>query len=263
MTLIHRPRKRFGQNFLHHTATLEAIVAALSPRREESLLEIGPGRGALTAALLPHLDSLHAIELDRDLVSYLQQRFPSSQLQLHSGDALKLDLADGRWPTPLRLVGNLPYNISTPLILHLIAQREQIIDMHFMLQKEVVERLVSAPGRKSYGRLSVIVQYYCQIEQLFTVPPSAFTPPPKVDSAIVRLIPYRDPPFPSVRRTLLEQVTQCAFNQRRKTLRNTLKPLFSVAELEQLGINPTLRADNVSVADYVTLALALDSLPTP
>ncbi len=258
---MHRPRKRFGQNFLHDEVTLQRIVAAIRPQSTESILEIGPGQGALTATLLEVIPHLYAIELDRDLVARLQQRFSPSQLTLTSGDALQLKLDD--WPTPLRIVGNLPYNIATPLIFHLLNSAERITDMHFMVQQEVADRLAAPPDCKDYGRLSVMVQYHCQVTQLLQVPPEAFYPAPKVDSAVVRLKPHSVKPATAHSRSQLEQVTQLAFSQRRKTLRNTLRPLFSGEALTALGINPTLRAENLTLVQFVTLANAITPLPAP
>lgn len=252
----HRARKRFGQHFLCDEGIVAGIVAAIRPQAEDHLVEIGPGLGVLTEALLRTVPKLDAVELDRDIIPKLQARCaPLGELTIHSADALQFDFAtlaaDGR---PLRVVGNLPYNISTPLMFHLLHNRAVIRDMHFMLQKEVVDRLAAAPGSKDYGRLSVMMQYHCQVEALFDVPPEAFAPPPKVDSAVVRLIPYAEPPVQVADVALLEQVVTQAFSQRRKTLRNTLKPLLPAEAIEALGIDPTRRAETVTLAEFAALA---------
>ncbi len=254
-----RARKRFGQNFLRDESIIRRIVAAIRPREGEQLLEIGPGRGALTAALLARDCKLLAIELDRDLVPLLQQQFGSNpNFALQQGDALQLDIGALGFDKPVRVVGNLPYNISTPLIFHLLRQAGQIADMHFMLQKEVVQRLAAGPGSRAYGRLGIMAQYFCAVESLFEVPPGAFTPAPKVQSAIVRLIPHRVPPHPARSYPLLERVVRTAFNQRRKTLRNALQELISGEQLAALGIDPGARPERLSLADYVHIANTLD-----
>jgi len=254
----HRPRKRFGQNFLHDQNVIRGIVAAIHPQAGERLVEIGPGLGALTEPLLAVLGEMDAVELDRDLVPRLQQQFAGA-LRTHNADALKFDfcslLAEGG--EKLRVAGNLPYNISTPLIFHLLEQSHCIRDMHFMLQKEVVNRLAANPGGGDYGRLSVMVQYRCQVEKLFTVPPGAFNPPPKVDSAIVRLTPYAEPPYPADDEKLLGRVVTQAFGQRRKTLRNNMKGLLDAAAIEALGIDPGCRPETLSLEQFVALANAV------
>jgi len=255
----HRPRKRFGQNFLHDEGVIRGIIAAIHPKAGEKMAEIGPGLGALTAPLLETLGTLEVIELDRDLIPHLQQQFASTgELHIHNTDALKFDfcslLAKGEL---LRVAGNLPYNISTPLIFHLLAQSHCIRDMHFMLQKEVVERLAAAPGSGDYGRLSVMVQYHCRVEQLFTVPPGAFSPPPKVYSAIVRLTPYTEKPVTVKDEACLSRLVAQAFGQRRKTLRNNLKPLLDSATIESLGIDPGRRPETLSLKEFAALADAL------
>lgn len=254
-----RARKRFGQNFLRDESIIRRIVAAIRPQPEQQLLEIGPGRGALTAALLGRGCRLLAIELDRDLVPLLQQQFGANpNFSLQQGDALQLDIKTLGFDRPLRVVGNLPYNISTPLIFHLLAQAGQIADMHFMLQKEVVERLAAGPGSKTYGRLGIMAQYFCEVELLFEVPPGAFIPAPKVQSAIVRLIPHKVLPHPARSLPLLEQVVRTAFNQRRKTLRNALSELIDAEQIAALDIDPGIRPERLSLADYVRIADALD-----
>ncbi len=254
-----RARKRFGQNFLRDESIIRRIVAAIRPREDEQLLEIGPGRGALTSALLARHCKLLAVELDRDLVPLLQQQFGDNpNFSLQQGDALKLDLDALGFDKPLRVVGNLPYNISTPLIFHLLTQAGRIDDMHFMLQKEVVERLAAGPGSKSYGRLGIMTQYFCAVESLFEVPPGAFIPAPKVQSAIVQLIPHKVLPHPARSLPLLEQVVRTAFNQRRKTLRNALQELISGEQITALGIDAGARPERLALADYVRIADALD-----
>ncbi len=245
----HRPRKRFGQNFLHDQAVINTILRAIAPKPEDFIVEIGPGLGALTKPLMAKLNALTAIEIDRDLQAGLSV-FP--KLNLIDADALKVNYAE--LGSQLRLVGNLPYNISTPLILHLLQFSNTIIDMHFMLQKEVVTRLAAQPGHKSFGRLSVMVQYFCEVEHLFDVPPSAFDPAPKVDSAIVRLIPYRQRPYKEVNIKNLEALVARAFSMRRKTLANNLKPILQAKEIEALGIDPTRRPEQLSINDFVSLA---------
>ena len=251
----HKARKRFGQNFLHDQAVIYRIVRAIAPREGEHLVEIGPGQGALTEPLVETCGNLDVIELDRDLVPRLKVQFALTKgFRIHQGDALQFDFSqlqkDGQL---LRLVGNLPYNISTPLIFHLLNFSGLIKDMHFMLQKEVVDRLVAQPGDKNYGRLSVMAQYACSAENVLHVGPEAFFPPPKVDSAIVRLVPHDKSPYPCKDTALLEQVVRAAFSLRRKTLRNSLKDYVTPNQLESLGINPQLRAENVSLSQYVEI----------
>lgn len=252
----HRARKRFGQNFLVDNGVIERIVRAINPTPGDTLVEIGPGQGALTEPLLAALGKLQAVELDRDLATLLRNRFAHCEgFVLHEGDALafpfdSLYTGEGR----LRVVGNLPYNISTPLIFHLLEYASGIADMHFMLQKEVVERLASPPGNKTYGRLSVMVQYYCKIDYLFTVPPHAFSPAPKVESAIVRLTPHRHKPCIAKDPVFLSQLVSACFQQRRKTLRNTLKPWLTDANRDTLDLDLGLRPETLSVGDFVTLS---------
>jgi 16S rRNA (adenine1518-N6/adenine1519-N6)-dimethyltransferase len=262
----HRARKRFGQNFLHDHNVIRNIVAAIRPRPDDVLLEIGPGQGALTAALLETGCQLHALELDRDLVPRLQAQFgAAANFHLQQGDALRLDLAALALAPPgrLRVVGNLPYNISTPLIFHLLEQHGHIADMHFMLQKEVVARLAAAPGSKTYGRLGIMAQYFCEVEALLDVPPGAFTPQPKVQSAVVRLIPHRAPPHPAQSVATLQLVVRTAFNQRRKTLRNALQNLLTAQQLAALGIDAGARPETLPLATYVALADAINSREPP
>lgn len=252
----HKARKRFGQNFLQDAGVIDAILHAVYPKANEYLLEIGPGQGAITQGLLGSGAHLDVIELDKDLIPLLKLRFGlNPAFQLHQGDALKFDLASlCHDAQKLRVVGNLPYNISTPLIFRLLEQKEVIADMHFMLQKEVVERLAAVPGNGDWGRLSIMVQYACHVEHLFDVPPESFTPAPKVDSAIVRLVPYEQLPYPAKSYQAFEYLVREAFSQRRKTLRNTLKRLLTADEIESIGIDSALRAEQLALADFVKLA---------
>jgi 16S rRNA (adenine1518-N6/adenine1519-N6)-dimethyltransferase len=252
----HRARKRFGQNFLHDAGVIHRILRGIHPRPGERLVEIGPGQGALTEGLLGSGAQLDVVELDLDLIPILRERFGSlPNFSLHQGDALKFDFASlSDRPHSLRVVGNLPYNISTPLIFHLLEHAGLIRDMHFMLQKEVVERLAAGPGGGDWGRLSIMVQYHCRVEHLFNVGPGAFNPPPKVDSAIVRLVPHEVLPFPARDHRQLERVVRDAFNQRRKTLRNTLKGLLDARAIEAAGVDGSLRPEQLDLAAFVRLA---------
>ncbi|MCH8552588.1 MAG: 16S rRNA (adenine(1518)-N(6)/adenine(1519)-N(6))-dimethyltransferase RsmA [Natronospirillum sp.] len=262
--MVHQARKRFGQNFLHDESVLQRIADATGVGPGDDVIEIGPGRGALTEFLLSSGARVTAVELDRDLLPILRARFfnqPEGQLTLIEGDALKVDfntLTDTE--QPLHLVGNLPYNISTPLIFHLLRARNRVASMHFMLQKEVVERMAAAPGTRDYGRLSVMVQYQCHVESLFIVPPGAFTPRPKVDSAVVRLVPRTDSDYPDVSPDHLSTLVRLAFSQRRKTLRNNLKRHIDLSALETVGIDGSARPETLSVADYVSLANAVSEI---
>lgn len=249
----HSPRKRFGQNFLQSRQVIDDIIQAINPQPTDNVLEIGPGLGALTQPLLRRLDRLTAVEIDWDLQQYLAE-LPIAQGKLHliSDDALKIDYS--QFGTSLRVVGNLPYNISTPLLLRLLRYTPFIEDMYFMLQKEVVDRMAAEHGVKAYGRLSVMLQYHCEVEHLFDVPPEAFDPAPKVDSAIVRLTPYQTSPFEEVPVDQLESIVASSFAMRRKTLTNNLKGIISVDELHDLGIDGGRRPEQISVAEYVQLA---------
>lgn len=255
MPPAHQPRKRFGQHFLHDASVIQRVLDAIDPRPGQRVVEIGPGPGALTVPLLRSLGDLDVVELDRDLVAALADRCRGlGELRIHAADALRFDFRSlaGRGEH-LRLVGNLPYNISTPLVFHVLEQSDCIQDMVFMLQKEVVERMAAAPGGKTYGRLSVMVQYRCSVRRLFTVRPGAFTPPPKVDSAVVHLQP-RPAAVAAADEGLLSQVVAQAFSQRRKTLRNALSALADADILRTAGINPGSRAETLSVDDFVRLA---------
>jgi len=252
----HQARKRFGQNFLVSPGIIRRIVEAIAPKPIDCVVEIGPGLGALTAPLLECVDHLHVVEIDRDLIARLKQAYPPERLVIHEGDALEFDFAT--LGERLRIVGNLPYNISTPLLFHLADYAGHVRDMHFMLQKEVVDRMVAAPGGTDYGRLSVMLQYRFDMERLFVVPPGAFNPAPKVDSAIVRLIPKKVGAGDTAKsEEVFARVVMAAFSQRRKMLRNTLRELLTEDRLVELGIKPTARAEELSVADYVRLADAL------
>ena len=252
----HRARKRFGQNFLHDSGVLSRIVAAIDPRPGQRLVEIGPGLGALTCRVLPLAKRLTVVELDRDLIEPLRRRCGGlGELEIIQADALQLDFCRLReGGERIRLFGNLPYNISTPLLFHLFKQLPCIQEMHFMLQKEVVERMVATPGSKRYGRLSVMVRFHCHAEMLFTVGPGAFRPPPRVTSAVVRLIPHPSPPVEVHDPARFARLVAEAFSQRRKTLRNTLKHRFSEAQLRAAGIDPTLRAEQLTLDQFAQLA---------
>ncbi len=256
---LHVARKRFGQNFLNDAQVIADIVGAVAPQRGDCVVEIGPGLGALTAPLLQRLDHLQVVEIDRDIIARLQRDFSAASLTIHAGDALAFDFstllpASGG---ALRVVGNLPYNISTPLLFHLATFADRVVDMHFMLQKEVVDRLVATPGGGDFGRLSVMLQYRFVIDRLFEVSPECFDPAPKVDSAVVRLIPRPRAELLARDEKRLSEVVAVAFAQRRKMLRNNLRGLLDEAGFARLGIAPTARAEELAVADYVRLANAL------
>lgn len=257
----HIPRKRFGQNFLTDQLVLNSIIHAIAPQAEDHMVEIGPGQGAMTSLLLASLKKLHVIEIDRDLVTLLEKKFKAAPLIMHAADALQFDFASlihaSEPARKLRVVGNLPYNISTPLLFHLADYSAHIMDQHFMLQKEVVERMVAEPGGKEYGRLSVMLQWRYDMSCLFIVPPTAFDPPPKVESAIVRMQPVSQPL--ECEQHKLELVVTKAFSQRRKVLRNCLSGLFTENQLIDLHINPAVRPETVSVEQFVHLARALAS----
>lgn len=250
--MSHRAKKRFGQNFLVDEQIIADIVRAIRPEPNDNMVEIGPGLGALTRPLLQHLDRLHVVEIDRDIIARLKSSYPQDRLVIHEGDALKFDLA--QLPAPLRVVGNLPYNISSPLLFHFADYAERITDMHFMLQDEVVERMVAAPSTPQYGRLSVMLQYRFYMEKLLDVPPQSFRPAPKVNSAIVRMIPLPQDEILVADEGRFSEIVTAAFGQRRKTLRNTLKGHFTDADFEQLGIDPGLRAENLGVAEFARMA---------
>lgn len=254
----HIPRKRFGQNFLTDQSVLYDIIRAIDPQPEDAMVEIGPGLGAMTRLLLESLKQLHVVELDRDLVARLERSFDPSRLIIHAGDALQFDFASIPVPSgqKLRIVGNLPYNISSPLLFHLTQAASRVQDQHFMLQKEVVERMVAEPGSKTYGRLSVMLQWRYHMELLFVVPPAAFDPPPQVDSAIVRMIPIAQPLACDA--TKLEQVVTKAFSQRRKVLRNCVAGMFTENDLIDAGVDPQARPEAVPMEQFVALANRLE-----
>ena len=249
----HRARKRFGQNFLHDQNVIARIVNQIQPREGQRLVEIGPGKGALTREVLAYIPHMDVVELDRDLIPILQAEL-GPQLSIHNTDAMKFDFCSlVEAGQKLRVIGNLPYNISTPLIFHLLGLRTCIQDMHFMLQNEVVERMQAGPGSKTYGRLGIMVQYFCRVEKLFIVPPEAFSPAPKVDSAIVRLVPYAEPPYPVESVDTLTKLVAQAFSQRRKTLRNCLKGWLDEEAILAVGVDPTRRPEQLSLQDFVAL----------
>ncbi len=250
----HRPRKRFGQHFLADHGIIQTLINAIRPGCGDVLVEIGPGLGALTKPLLALVPHLEVIEIDRDLAEQWRRSPQSGQITVHEQDVLEFDFS--LLPDRLRLAGNLPYNISTPLLFHLVRFADQIVDAHFMLQKEVVDRMVAAPGTRDYGRLSVMLQYHFHMEALFDVPPEAFDPPPKVNSSVVRLTPKR-PVAPEAKHleTLEALVTQ-AFSQRRKMLRSSLRHTISQQVFEELGIDVTRRAESLSLEEFVALANA-------
>lgn len=267
--LGHTARKRFGQNFLHDESVIQGIVAAIYPQKNQCLVEIGPGLGALTEPVAEQVDSLTVVELDRDLAERLRHHpFLHQKLNVIETDAMQFDFGKfydernlAEQGVKLRVFGNLPYNISTPLMFHLFKFHDKIQDMHFMLQKEVVKRLCAAPNSKAYGRLTIMAQYFCQVMPVLEVPPTAFKPAPKVDSAVVRLIPHAVLPYPVKALYWLNRVTAQAFNQRRKTLRNALSTLISAENLTALEVDLNARAENLSIADYVRLANWLHDNP--
>ncbi|MDP1757573.1 MAG: 16S rRNA (adenine(1518)-N(6)/adenine(1519)-N(6))-dimethyltransferase RsmA [Pseudohongiella sp.] len=258
----HQARKRFGQNFLHDAHVIRKIVQAIGPQPDQHLLEIGPGQGALTIPLVNSGAKLDVVELDRDLAAWLQNHFADCErFTLHLGDVLKFDLKTlTQKPRSIRVIGNLPYNISTPCLFHLLESESLIDDMTFMLQKEVVQRLAAGPDDDEYGRLSVMVQYFCTVEHLFDVPPGAFKPAPKVTSAIVRLRPHREYKEQATDTALLRDLVRTAFSQRRKTLRNCIKPLIVDLDPQDLPVDLSLRPENVGIADYVRLSNKISSL---
>jgi len=252
----HRARKRFGQNFLHDPGVVSRIVEAIDPRPGQAIVEIGPGQAALTSALIERAGHVRAIEIDRDLAARLRQRFSAEKLTLIEADALKIDWSDVA-ATPLRLVGNLPYNISTPLLFALLPVAERVIDQHFMLQKEVVDRMVAAPGSKTYGRLSVMLQFRYRLTKLFDVPRGAFKPAPQVTSSVVRMQPRAVSDLPEVDAQAFARVVAAAFGQRRKTLRNALSELLDADEIAASNVDPQARAETLGVQSFVGLARRL------
>jgi 16S rRNA (adenine1518-N6/adenine1519-N6)-dimethyltransferase len=262
--MAHRPRRRFGQNFLHDRGIIERMLRAIAPAPEQTLVEIGPGRGALTLPLLERVRQLQVVELDRDLVATLETlpQAADGRLRVHQGDALGVDFT--RFVPRgerLRVVGNLPYNISTPLVFHLLDQAEAIADMHFLLQREVVARMAATPGGREYGRLSVMVQAHCRVESLFDVPPGAFYPAPKVMSRFVRLVPHARPPVSIHHPQQFAEVVSLAFSGRRKTLRNALRGRLDAAAIAAADVDPAERAERLPLAAFARLADALAASP--
>ncbi len=252
----HTPRKRFGQNFLHDQNIIANIISVISPQKNQRIIEIGPGKGALTTPLMQHTGKLEVIELDRDLIPRLEEKFSRlGELTIYQEDVLRFDFAQlNATENSLRIVGNLPYNISTPLLFHLMAFLPLIKDMYFMLQKEVVDRICAQPGNKEYGRLSVMLQFYCETESLFVVPPEAFNPAPKVNSAIIRLIPREPSSINTTNKGALSTIVTASFAQRRKTLRNNLKKLLSDEQIKSLDIDPGCRAETLSLDEFKKLS---------
>jgi 16S rRNA (adenine1518-N6/adenine1519-N6)-dimethyltransferase len=253
----HVAKKRFGQNFLADQAIISSLIEAIDPHKNQTIVEIGPGLGALTKPLLKKIDHLHVVEIDRDIVSWMQTEYakPSyanNHITIHNVDALKFNFSE--LGNQLRVTGNLPYNISTPILFHLLDNLAHIADMHFMLQKEVVERMVAQPSTPAYGRLSVMLQYHLSMEYLITVPPEAFEPAPKVESAFVRCVPHTNLPFIAKDTVLFAKIVMSAFGQRRKTIRNTLKEFLQDDDFVHLSLNPQLRAENLSVKNFVDIS---------
>ena len=249
----HRARKRFGQNFLHDEHWIERIARAIDPKPGQTIVEIGPGQAALTRKMIAGAGHATAIEIDRDLAAWLKETFPDT-LTLIEADALKLDWSSVHPQTALRVVGNLPYNISSPLLFHLMSIADRVIDQHFMLQKEVVDRMVAEPGSKVYGRLSVMLQYRYRMQKMFDVPPGAFTPAPKVTSSIVRMIPKKTEELQPVDWEKFSSIVAAAFNQRRKTLRKALSKLLTEEAIKDAGIDPGVRAEALPVQAFVDLS---------
>jgi 16S rRNA (adenine1518-N6/adenine1519-N6)-dimethyltransferase len=258
--LTHRARKRFGQNFLTDPNIIQRIIDTIHPAAGELILEIGPGQAAISAPLAASGAELHLLEIDRDLAARLETRFGSAgNVTLHIVDALKADFEEIAQGRPFRLVGNLPYNISTPLLFHVLRWKDRIIDMHFMLQQEVVNRMAAGPGRKARGRLSVMCQVVCEVSPLFHVPPSAFVPAPRVESAFVRLVPHASPPVEIRDMGAFERVVGLAFSMRRKTLRNSMKSVLDAACIEAAGIDPGLRPEALGLEQFAALSNSLDN----
>lgn len=256
LNTMHKPNKRFGQNFLQNSVIINNIVESAHLNENNNVIEIGPGLGALTKVLLKNLNFLTAIEIDKNLINeLLQLKGAENKLKIINADVLTIDFS--QFGENLRVIGNLPYNISTPLIFHLLNFQNIIEDMHFMLQKEVVERLAAKPNNKQYGRLSIMLQYCCEVEHVFNIAPENFFPQPKVDSAFVRITPYKTSPYEQINYKNLESLLAKAFTMRRKTLANNLKSLISANELELLEINPKSRPEEVSIKDYVKIVKSL------
>ena len=255
--MLPRAKKRFGQHFLTDRHYLARIVDAIAPKPGDSMVEIGPGTGILTEALEPKLERLHVVEIDRDLAAGLAARFPEGKLVVHRADALEFDFA--ALAAPLRVVGNLPYNVSTPILFRIATIAERLADAVFMLQKEVVERMVAAPGTQAYGRLSVMLQYRFEMALIFRVPPGAFTPPPKVDSAVVLMKPLPAGRPRAGDEDLFAKIVMAAFSQRRKMLRSALRSLVPAEAFAQARIDPQRRGETLSVAEFIALCDATGS----
>ncbi len=250
----HRPRKYFGQHFLHDRNIIDKILAGIAPRADEHFVEIGPGHGALTRPLLERVGRLDVIEIDRDLAAELTTEFTDPKFSIHVGDALKFDFAKlGAGDGVLRLVGNLPYNISTPLLFHILDHHRRFRDIHVMLQKEVVERMTAPPGNRTYGRLTVSLAARCRVESLFVVRPGSFTPAPRVDSAVARLIPDPERRAEIIDEAVFDRVVAQAFNQRRKRLANALRSIITESQIEALGIDPGARAETLDIDAFIRL----------
>lgn len=256
---MHKAQKRFGQNFLVNEQIIADIIRAIHPQEHDTMIEIGPGLGALTRPLIKQLQRLHVVEIDRDIIQRLENDYPKDKLVIHAGDALKFDLAEVEGA--LRIVGNLPYNISSPLLFHFSDYAGRIIDMHFMLQNEVVERMVAEPSTPAYGRLSVMLQYRFYMEKLLDVPPESFRPAPKVDSAIVRMIPFPAAEVIVKDEKLFAAIVGSAFGQRRKTIRNTLKAYLTEKDFIQLGIDAQQRAENLGVKEFARITELVGNRP--
>ncbi len=252
----HIAKKKFGQNFLKDTSIIHAIIQSINPLLDDLLIEIGPGLGALTKPLLEKTNHLLAIELDRDIVSWMEKEYSKKNITIFNEDVLNFNF--NQFGQKIRIVGNLPYNISTPILFKCIDNIANIKDLHFMLQKEVVDRMIANPSTSEYGRLSVMLQYYFAMEHLVHVPKESFDPEPKVESSFVRLIPYEHYPFVANNIEQFEKIVKEAFSQRRKTIRNTLKSFIGENDFQKIGINPQLRAENLSVSDFVKISNYLD-----
>lgn len=256
----YKTKKRFGQHFLNDYSVIENLIREINPKTDDNIVEIGPGLGALTFPMLEKIDTLNVVEIDRDVIARLEQR-NDPRLTIHGVDALQFDFSSIiKSSEKLRVVGNLPYNISTPLIFHLLSYKQQISDMHFMLQNEVVKRITAEPNTKAYGRLSVMAQYHCKTEYLFFVGPESFDPPPKVDSAILRISPWENPTDKADNEEHLSEIVAQAFSMRRKTLRNNLKKTITAEQIESLGIDPGQRAENLTTSDFVKLSNLMTEL---
>lgn len=248
----HRPKKKFGQNFLHNQAIISAIIQAIRPQASDNIIEIGPGLGALTVPLLSCVEKICVIEIDKDIQNYLANDFPqASKLEIIAKDVLNVEFNE--LGEKLRLVGNLPYNISTPLLIKLLPYKSNIIDMHFMLQKEVVDRILATPNSKKYGRLSIMLQNYFAVQHIIDVPSHAFEPQPKVESAVIRLTPHNHEPVCIDGLKSFEKLIATAFTMRRKTIANNLKPLLSANDLQTIGIEPSRRPEQISIKEYVQI----------